>query len=268
MDAEAFDPAKSFANARQAAALPGAGGPAAPGAAVAFGGPSLGGLLSPLRQLSFWKMKDRARTVGESAGFTLLRSLQEAAPAGRAVRFHLVGHSFGCIVVSSMLNGRDGGGTLARPADTLMLIQGALSLWSYCDKVPDGQDTPGYFRGLMTKKKVQGPILTTRSKRDTAVGKLYPIAAGVKQQVTFAPNELPKYGGVGTFGVQGGGLTLTDGFLQSVTHDYAFQPGNVYNLECTGVIKDGSGPSGAHSDIAKPEVAHALWDAVIGLPHG
>jgi hypothetical protein len=264
MDAEPFDPARSFANAKQAAALPGAGGPAGPGAAVAFGGPSLGGLLSPLRQLSFWKMKDRARSVGESAGFTLLRSLQDAVPQGRTVRFHLVGHSFGCIVVSGMLNGPNGQGVLARPVDTLTLLQGALSLWSYCDNIPDTKNAPGYFRGLVHDKKVQGPILTTRSKRDTAVGKFYPIAAGVRLQVAFGPNEFPKYGGLGAFGIQGGGLSLVDGVLQGVTHDYKFQPGVVYNFECTGVIKDGGGASGAHSDIAKPEVAHAMWDAVIG----
>jgi hypothetical protein len=35
---------------------------------VNFAGFSLGGLLSPLRTLTFWKMKDRAKKFGETAG--------------------------------------------------------------------------------------------------------------------------------------------------------------------------------------------------------
>ena len=38
--------------------------------------------------------------------------------------------------------------------------------------------------------------------------------------------------------------------------------GRIYNLEASDVIKNGSGPSAAHSDIAHPEVAHAYWEAV------
>jgi len=68
---------------------------------VNFGGWSWGRLLAPLRTLSFWKMKDRACQVGESGGYKLLTQLQRAAAEG--VRFHLMGHSFGCIVVSSKL---------------------------------------------------------------------------------------------------------------------------------------------------------------------
>ena len=93
-------------------------------------------LLSPLRQLSFWKMKDRARTLGESAGFSLLAGAQQAVPAGRDVRFHLMGHSFGCIVMSGFLNGRDGTGALRAPVHSLTLVQGATSLWGYCNANP------------------------------------------------------------------------------------------------------------------------------------
>lgn len=265
-DAEPFNAAKTFQHAKSPAAMLNAGGPPGGGpAGVAFGGFGLSGLLSPLRQLSFWKMKDRGRSVGETAGFTLLRSLQQAIPAQRRpkVRFHLMGHSFGCIVVSSMLNGPEGKGQLLQPVDSLTLVQGALSLWAYCDKIPQGQNQPGYFNTIVKQGKVKGSIITTRSKRDTAVGTFYPIAAGTALQVAFGPNEFPNYGGLGAFGIQGSGLTLNDLAIQNATHTYGFAPGAIYNLECTQVIKEGSGASGAHSDIAKPEVAHAMWDAVI-----
>ncbi|MEO7245311.1 MAG: hypothetical protein ABIX12_09210, partial [Rubrivivax sp.] len=93
-------------------------------------------------------------------------------------------------------------------------------------------------------------------------GRFYPIAAGVAQQAAFAPGQLPKYGGLGAFGIQGPGLSLHDLPVADAAHAYQFQPQHVYNLECTTVIKDGTGSSGAHSDIAKPEIAHAMWEAV------
>src|SRR5207248_3302769 len=78
--------------------------------AVSFGIFGLGGILSLLLQLSFWKMKDRARQFGETGGFDLLTTLQRTA-AERDVRFHLMGHSLGCIVVSATVAGPGGKGT-------------------------------------------------------------------------------------------------------------------------------------------------------------
>jgi len=108
-DREPFDPQRAYKNARLAAAQ-GAGG----AGAAAFGGGGSSAILSPLRQLSFWTLKNRGRDIGESAGFSLLKQIQSAVPDGRDVRFHLTGHSFGCIVVSSMLRAPDGA-TLPRP---------------------------------------------------------------------------------------------------------------------------------------------------------
>ena len=47
---------------------------------------------------------------------------------------------------------------------------------------------------------------------------------------------------------------------------YDFKPGAIYNLEASGIIKNGGGASGAHSDIAHPEVAHAFWSAALAAP--
>jgi hypothetical protein len=142
-----------------------------------------------------------------------------------------------------------------------MLIQGATSLWGFCSSIPN-VNQPGYFRRIIEEGRVAGPIVTTQSKRDTAVGKFYPVAAGVALQVAFGPGQFPKYGGLGAFGIQGPGLSSHDLVMGESTHAYGFAGGNIYNLEATGVIKDGSGAAGAHSDIAKPEVAHAMWEAV------
>src|SRR3546814_1454177 len=53
-----------------------------------------------------------------------------------------------------------------------------------------------------------GPIVTTRSVHDTAVGKYYPMGARLSGSRTLA--ELPKYGGVGSFGLQGLGSQAHD----------------------------------------------------------
>ena len=42
---------------------------------------------------------------------------------------------------------------------------------------------------------------------------------------------------------------------------YVFEPRKVYNLESSKYICQGGGASGAHSDIAGPEVAHVIWEA-------
>jgi hypothetical protein len=244
-DREAFDPEQAY-QATQAALQ------------MDFGGAAAGGLLAPLRNLSFWKMKDRARSFGETSAFALLSQIEQAKPTAR---IHLMGHSFGCIVASAMIAGPGGRGTLQRPVDSLVLVQGALSLWSYCPDIPVAPGKAGYFRVLVGERRVKGPILTTQSERDTALRVMYPAGAGIARQIAYAPGELPRYGALGTFGIQG----LDDGVanmpMLAVDGNYDFRPGMIYNLDGTAYIRNGSGASGAHNDIANPEVAHAVWEA-------
>jgi hypothetical protein len=235
-----FDPAQAFDAGNEAG--------------VAFGGLSLGGLLGPLRQLSFWKMKNRARSVGEGGMHRFIASLQQALPA---VRIHLMGHSFGCIVVSSILGGPAGTAALPRPVESLVLIQGALSLWGYADRIPDGT-APGYFNAMITRGAVRGPIVTTRSVHDSAVGTFYPVAVRLLGQVDFEP--LPVYGAVGAYGIQGV-ANLVPGTMLSETATYGFTAGKIYNLDSSRFIAKMEGASGAHSDIDGPQVAHAIWEA-------
>jgi|RhiMetdeSRZDD1v2_1073273.scaffolds.fasta_scaffold550324_1 hypothetical protein len=230
--------------------------------AASFGDGFLGGLLSPLRQLSFWKMKKRAQKFGEDGAAPLLESLQQAA--GEKVRFHVAGHSFGCIVASALLRGRDAQAQ-RRPVHSVSLLQGALSLWSYCSKIEQSNNEPGYFSSVLSARRVSGPIITSQSRFDKAVGFWYPKAAGAAGQVSYAPGlgDLPKFGAIGTFGVQGPDTNATHMDMLPVSGSYGFKGGQVYNLNGDQYIKNGGGFSGAHSDIAHPEVAHAVWEAVL-----
>lgn len=168
-----------------------------------------------------------------------------------------------------MTQGPGGAGRLPKPVSSVTLVQGATSLWGFCNDIL-GSGRPGYFRNVVERQLVAGPIVTTQSTFDTAVGRFYPLGAGLTAQVAFpapgAVRKLPKYGGLGSFGIQGPGLVLHDLPIGDAAHRYGFQPARIYNLECSTVIKDGGGASGAHSDIAKPEVAHAMWEAVKAAP--
>jgi len=224
-----------------------------------FGAQDLGGaILSPLRQLSFWTMKKRARKVGEAAMHDFLKRLQTASANARV---HLMGHSFGCIVMSSVLGGPGCAAPLVRPVDSCVLVQGAMSLWSFASEIPLARSTAGYFRRVVADGKVQGPMVATISKFDTAVGRIYPAAAGVAGQVAFA--GLPKYGAIGAFGICGV-EDLGTGKMLSANQDYGFETRRVYNLESSQFIRKGGGLSGAHNDISGPEVAHAIWQAALG----
>jgi hypothetical protein len=227
-----------------------------------FGGSfSWGDLLAPLRVLSFWRMKDRARNFGESGANDLLRKMQQAA-SGRDVRFHLMGHSFGCIAVTAMLAGASEAAMAPEPAHSMLLAQGAVSLWAYCAQIPQAKGKPGAFNRVIKNNRVKGVIVTTMSENDSAVGFFYPLAAGLKSQVDFAA-ELPKYGGIGAFGIQGLDEIAEGMSIGAKDHQYNFNAGRIYNLESSDVIKTKALVVGAHSDIAHPEVAHAWWQAVM-----
>ena len=122
----------------------------------------------------------------------------------------------------------------------------------------------GLFPSHRKRSFVRGPIVTTRSTRDTAVGSLLSNGRETQKQLLLVDTKYPKYGGIGSFGIQGIAIAH-DLPMQSVQHAYAFKPGDIYNLEASHVVKNGSGASGAHSDIAHPEVAHAFWAAALAL---
>ena len=225
---------------------------------TSFAGPSLGGVLAPLRVLTFWQMKRRARVFGESGAADLLAALQKAAPSAR---LHLMGHSFGCIVASGAVAGPTGWARDRRPVRTLVLVQGAMSLWSFCSSIPARPERHGYFNSIVTGGLVEGSILATTSVHDRAVRAFYPLGAQARRQIDFVPGSLPVYGGIGTFGVRGPGLQIADEVLRPVEDTYDFRPGMAYNLDSDDVIANGGGATGAHSDICHPAVAHAVWQA-------
>ncbi len=251
-DREPFDPQVAYQSALE-------------DSEVSFGGFSLGPVVGLLQTLSFFTMKDRARKIGETSVHALLASLQQVAKnkGGGDVRFHLMGHSFGCIVMSATLAGPPAGAT-ADPVHSAFLAQGAVSFWSYCSDIPQAKGNPGYFRGIIDARRVSGAIVTTQSEHDTAVCTMYPKACFVRGDVAFAPGEFPKYGALGAFGARGPGVDAVDLKMREADQPYTFERGRIYNIESSQYIAEmQSVGSGAHNDIAHPQVAHAMWSAVL-----
>jgi hypothetical protein len=126
------------------------------------------GILGVLRQLSYFKMKNRARTVGEVGMHQFLKDLQTAT-AGKGTRIHLMGHSFGTIVISGMLGGPNGRGPLVRPVDSVVLAQGALSLWSLCARYSVQEGRSGILQPDRARSEFQptagGRSAISRMKR-------------------------------------------------------------------------------------------------------
>jgi pimeloyl-ACP methyl ester carboxylesterase len=204
-------------------------------------------------------MKKRARTIGEGGMHNFLKNLQHAT-VQNGTRIHLMGHSFGTIVVSGMAGGPGAEGPLPRPVDSLVLVQGAVSLWSYGSQIPFGNAGPGYFNRILKDRKILGPIVTTQSRYDDAVGVFYPLASRLKGSASFA--GLPEFGAIGAYGIQGVIDTMPQELaMLQVDNPYKFEKGNIYNLDGSQFICHKEGASGAHSDIAGPEVAHAIWAA-------
>jgi len=245
-----FDPDGAF--------LKGAAAATAPNFA---GGGLVEGILAPLRQLSYWTMKKRARSIGESGMHQFVSDLMKAAPSAR---FHLMGHSFGTIVVAGILGGKDGAEQLPRQVDSVALIQGAVSLWAFGDSVK-GKKQKGYFNPWVHRPAVRGPVVVSRSVHDRAVGTLYPWASAVSfSDGSFDPDDedLPLYGAIGKYGIRGlSGAVFRE--MMEKTGAYGFEAGKIYNLEASRFIAKGGGLSGAHSDIDGPEVAHAIWQAAL-----
>ncbi|TDN92832.1 hypothetical protein [Microbacterium sp. BK668] len=217
-------------------------------------------VLTPLRQLTFWSGKNHAREFGEGAAADFVRDVMRTAD----VRIHLMGHSFGTIVMAGAVRGPGEHPTPPpRPVNSLFLVQGAVSLWAFAEEAPAAfGGGRGYFADVLRPEFVSGPIVVTRSSWDYAVGKFYPLAVKLAGQFLLGDEKAPKYGGIGTFGIHGVDAAVELPALAKGTRsDPGFAPGKLYNIDASGVIARLDGASGAHNDIGHPELTWIAWNA-------
>ncbi len=194
-----------------------------------------------LNLLSYFRMKHRAGVVGAQGLAPALARLTDR-------RVHLIGHSFGARLVTAAVQALP---PYVKPA-SLTLLQAAFSHFAFAEKFDGRRD--GAFRAVVAERKVDGPILITHTHADKAVTLAYPVASRVAgQDCASLGGEADRYGGLGANGAQRTpervALALGPGGTR-----YPFAPAVPHNLRAEGIILD-------HGDIARPEVAWAVWQA-------
>ncbi|MFH7596083.1 serine-threonine protein kinase [Streptomyces racemochromogenes] len=243
-----------------ATAADGVRGGAAPGDGVrgAWTGPGFtagdglralwGGAKELLRQATYYEMKKRAGVVGEHGLGPVLTDLAARRPA---LRFHLVGHSFGARVVSFSLRAVPDG---ARHVKSLTLLQGAFSHYAFSERLPHDPARGGVLRGL--QRRVDGPVVACHSAHDCALGVFYPLASRTAGDSAGLLGFDERWGAVGHDGVQavpGAPRLALDRALSGGL------PGSgCVSVDAGSVVRRGGPPSGAHSDICHEELARIV----------
>jgi len=228
------------------------------------GAASLGGVFDKLwdgakgllRVATYWEMKNRAGLVGKNGLGPLLGKVNGGSPE---LRIHLLGHSFGARLVSYSLQGLpDGLIGPQSPIKMLLLLQGAFSHFAFAAKLPFDAGRSGDLIGMA--KRVDGPLLATYSRKDTAVGVSYPPASFLAgADASDAGDVMYRWEGMGCDGAQA--VDAKGEVLGDVFTKYPFATGEWLNLDGNDVIVAGGPPSGAHSDIVHPETAWAALAA-------
>jgi hypothetical protein len=207
------------------------------------------------RTFTVLHMKDRAVRVGGSGASALLQDVSQRT----AARVHLIGHSYGCIVMLSALAAAPAD-SLPRKIDSVLLLQAAVSRYCFAEKVP-GKSYPGGYRVVFDR--VTQPLLATYTKHDGPLTLLFHLAvrrdADLGQPVIAgAPKAPSKYAALGGFGPDG----CKDG-------EYEYQPihgvGEPYELANPGLrviaLQSDEAIKG-HGDISVPQTWWALYNQV------
>lgn len=197
-----------------------------------------------LNLATYYQMKERAGVVGAGVG-ALAAELRTAFPQ---LRMHLVGHSFGARAVTAAAK------SAAFAPSSMCLLQGAFSHNAFA---PKSTELPqGFFREVVTEKRVAGPIVATHTRNDKAVGLAYALASRLAgQQVAGLGDENDIYGGIGRNGAMrmAGGesrrLTMT-----SASEAYAFARDAVTSIQSDQFIEN-------HGDVSGAAVANVVWSA-------
>lgn len=216
------------------------------------------GAKQALRIATYWQMKQRAGIIGkEGLGANILTRLANHA---NKTRINLLGHSFGARLVSFSLAGLPAPRSDSpSPIKSLFLLQGALSHYAFADRLPHDLTRSGALKGMADR--VDGPLLTTHSLMDLAVGISYPAASFLNRDdaAAMAMDPSLRWGAMGHDGAQAVNATGVDLLPPGAT--YPFKPGQWLNLDGNTIIIHGGLPSGAHSDIVHPATAWAALSA-------
>jgi len=228
------------------------GGPSGTGSVQDLGSifDSVLGAAGKLANLATWyQMKSRSGLVGETGVARAIRALK-ASPLN--VKVHLIGHSLGGRLMAAC--GRALTQAPAVHPDSMSLLEAAFSHFGFSPN--NGQGQVGFFRDVIGKKIVTGPIIETFSAQDTVVGYVYAIASRLaNDNVKAIGDATDPFGGIGRNGAQ-----ATPESTSEILHDcgtpYSFRKGIVNNLDGSG------GLITSHGDVTNDRVTYAVANAV------
>lgn len=226
----------------------GAGG----GTVQSFGsviGSILGGAGKIANSSTWYLMKSRSGVVGETGVTRAVRSLKTSRPE---LKVHLVGHSLGGRLMAAC--GRGLSQAPIMQPDSMTLLEAAFSHFGFSPN--NGRGGRGFFRDVIEKKVVKGPLLETFSAQDTVVGQVYAIVSRLADDNTKAIGDATdQYGGIGRNGSQATKESVFEP-LHTVGNPYKFSPGIVTNLDGSG------GLITSHGDVTNENVTYAFASAV------
>jgi hypothetical protein len=215
-----------------------------------------------IRGLTVLQMKDRAALVGAKGVSPLLVDLLNASPKAR---IHMTGHSYGCVVSLSAICAPT---VLPGQVESLLLLEPAVSRYCFATKVPNATCHGGY-RPVLTR--VRQPIMTTYSRQDIPLHKVFHLAVrrerdlGQAPMAAFtafgdtpppAPSIYAALGGYGPDGCEPGECRYLD----------LHPPGTPYPIDSAGAVRIlalcGNTAITGHSDISIPGTWWALYQQI------
>ena len=202
-----------------------------------------------LNMTTWYVMKNRSGVVGATGVAQAVRDLQAACPT---LRIHLVGHSLGGRLMAGCAKSlaQD---PMLRPA-SLTLLEAAFSHFGF--SANNGKGTPGFFRDVMARQVVKGPLLATFSMQDTVVGTVYAVASRLAgDNVKAIGDANDPFGGIGRNGAQKTTESIS-GPLHPPGQPYTFTTGVVNNLDGSG------GLILNHGDVTNDAVTYAFASSV------
>jgi hypothetical protein len=212
---------------------------------------TVAGAVGKFLNLTTWYvMKERSGTVGASGVADAVRRMKAACPS---VRVHLVGHSLGGRLMASCAK------SLSTPPalqpDSLTLLEAAFSHYGF--SADNGNGTPGFFRDIISRGVVKGPLVSTFSFEDTVVGHAYAIMSRLAGDNSRGLGEADDpFGGIGRNGPQKTTEVLAAPLGAPGATAYDFKPGVITSLDGSGgLIKD-------HGDVTNDAVTYAFASAV------
>jgi len=187
---------------------------------------------------------------------------------------HLFGHSFGAKLVSTTVFVlADAQGIELPIVDTLVLLLGAFSQFSFSSNIPAASGGVGHYASLVSHHLVANPIVAIYSRYDLANKVWYPLGMRLADPNTVYELGDPqdRFGAMGANGAQGL-ETNRSRILEMLPLDKPYNWNDLSGILCLNIDghryinkdKD-KWPAGAHGDIDRPEIFHLALAISRGL---